>query len=116
MRIVIAVLIIILLFWAFPVLSGDSTNPMQRDIKLLREAFDGPLRAEFEMRGLSKDDSAQASTDALDWLVSCWRNRQDNSSDRTEETIMIRLGGNDIFTYATPCMYEFFELVGVPSK
>ena len=113
MRIVIAVLLFSIFSWTFPVLSSDSPDPMQRDVTFLREAFEGPLRAEMEMRGLSKDDAVETSTNAIDWLVSCWRNRPDNSNGRTEETMVVRLGGSTIVTYATPCMYEFFELVSV---
>lgn len=113
MRIVIAVLTISVLSWTIQALPSDSPDPVQRDVRLLRDAFEDPLRTEFEMRGMSKDDAAKASTEAIDWLVSCWRNQHDDSTGRTEETMVIRLGGSAIVTYAAPCMYEFLALVGV---
>ncbi len=116
MRNIIVVLTISLLFWIFPALSTDSPDPMQRDVTLLREAFEGPLRAEFEMRGLSRDDAAEASTDAIDWLVRCWRNQNHDLDSHTEETMVVRLGGSAIVTYAAPCMYEFLALVRVRAK
>ena len=114
MRNVIAVLIISLFSSTHPALSSDSPDPMQRDVTILRESFKGPLLAEFEMRGLSKDDAVAASTDALNWLISCWRNRQDSSNGHTKQVMVVRLGGSVIATYASPCMYEFLALVGEP--
>ena len=116
MRTVLAVVIVSLLFWTDPALSGDSPDPMEHDVQLLREAFEGPLQIELKMRGLSKNDAVAASSEALDWLESCWRNQRDNSIARTEEIMVVQLGGSAIVTYADPCVYEFIDLVLASGK
>ncbi len=84
---------------------------MQRDVRLLREAFEGPLKTELRTKGLSEDDAIAAASEALDWLESCWRNQRDNSEDQTEEIMVVELGGSAVVTYADPCIYEFIDLI-----
>ncbi len=116
MCVVIAVLIVCLFTWTLSSAANESLNPLQRDVKMIREALEGPLQVDLEMRGLSTDDAIEASAQAMERLTSCCRTQQAKPNEGAEQTIVVRLGQSAIVTYSSPCMDEFLTLVGEQAR
>ena len=111
MRIGFVLLMVSLILWMIPGLSSESSNPMERDVKLLREAFDEPLRAELRKKGFSAEDVEAVSSEALDWLESCWRYKRETSTEGAQDTMTVMLGDSAIVTYRDACIFDFVRLV-----
>ena len=91
----------------------DSTNEeLDRDESLLRQAFERPLQIELQIRGLTPRNAAVASQYVLNELFECWKSERNAPTGTEEKMIFVRLGGKTIVTYETPCMDEFFKLIG----
>ena len=92
---------------------ADSTNEeVDRDETLLRQSFQIPLQTERLSRGLTPRNAAIASQHALDTLIECWKSERNAPTSSEKETMVVRLGGKAIVTYATLCMYEFVDRIG----
>jgi len=91
--------------------SDEINDALSRDLTILRQTFEEPLRVELLHRGLTPRNAAVASEHMLDKLAECWSSDRNSSDESDAETVIVRLGGKVIVTYASPCIDELFERV-----
>jgi len=89
----------------------QSNAALSRDLTILRQAFEEPLRIEFLHRGLTPRNAATASQYVLDKLAECWSSDRNSPAESDADTTIVSLGGNVIVTYASPCIDDLVEQV-----
>ena len=80
---------------------------MGLNISALRSSFEKPLQLELLKSGLTPRNAEVAAQNMLDSLIKCWNSDRNTTSSSEQETMIVRLGGQTIVTYKTPCMSEF---------
>ena len=91
--------------------SDETNDALSRDLTILRQTFEGPLRVELLHRGLTPRNAAAASQYVLDNLAECWNSDRNLPAESDAEITIVRLGGKAIVTYASPCIDELVERV-----
>ncbi len=91
--------------------SDETNDALSRDLTILRQTFEEPLRVEFLHRGLTPRNAAVASQYVLDKLAECWISDRNLPAESGAEITIVRLGGKAIITYASPCIDELVERV-----
>jgi len=111
MRSFIIALSVVLLLDPLLAQSDESEDALNRDLTILRQTFEEPLRAELLHRGLTARNAAMASQHMLDKLAECWASDRNAQAESDPGTMVIRLGGKAIVTYSSPCIHELVDRV-----
>jgi len=94
--------------------SGDADNAVEAsepEESILRMSFQVPLQSELLRKGLSPRNAELATQNILDNLVRCWKSDRNNAANEEQPTIVLRLGGNIIVTYPSPCIDDLLATV-----
>ena len=91
--------------------SDELDDAMSRDLTILRQTLEEPLRVEFLHRGLTPRNAAVASKHVLDKLAECWSSDRNTLANYNSETMAVRIGDQVIVTYASPCIDELADRV-----
>ena len=106
MRSFIIVLTVALFLDPLSAQSDDSNDALSRDLTILRQTFEEPMRVELLHRGLTPRNAAVASQYVLDKLAECWISDRNLPAESGAELTTVRIGGTVIVTYASPCIVE----------
>ena len=86
----------------------DSENEARyQNASILRESFERPLQKELLESGLSPRNAEIATQNMLNALIECWNSDRNTVTRSEPEITTVRLGGETIVTYETPCMNTF---------
>ncbi len=105
---------LILVFWAlcFSTAGANETadsesEALDQNASILRNTFEKPLQLELLKNGLTPRNAETAAQTMLSSLIECWNSDRNEAPGEELETMIVRLGGQTIATYRTPCMSEF---------
>jgi len=109
---------LILVFWALcsSTAGADETpdsesEALYQNASILRNTFEKPLQLELLKNGLTPRNAETAAQTMLSSLIECWNSDRNEAPGEELETMIVRLGGQTIATYRTPCMSEFLANV-----
>ncbi len=111
MRSFIIVLTVALFLDPLSAQSDDTNDALSRDLTILRQTFEEPVRVELLHRGLTPRNAAVASQYVLDKLAECWISDRNLLAISDAKVTAVRLGGKAIITYASPCIDELVDRV-----
>ena len=111
MRSFIIALTVALFFDPLSAQPDETNGALSRDLTILRQTFEEPLRVEFQYRGLTPRNAAVASQFVFDKLAECWISDRNLLAISDAKITAVRLGGKAIITYASPCIDELVDRV-----
>ena len=105
---------LILVFWTLcfsTAQAGETTDSeieaRDQNATILRDTFQKPLQLELLKSGWTPRNAETAARNMVSSLIECWNSDRNESSSAERETLTMRLGGQTIVSYKTPCMSEF---------
>lgn len=105
---------LIFVFWAScfsTAIAGETVDTeseaLYQNATVLRDAFEKPLQLELLKSGLTPRNAETAARNMLNSLVECWNSDRNVAPGSEQEISIVRLGGQTIVTYKSPCMADF---------
>ena len=91
--------------------SDEPNDALSRDLTILRQTFEEPVRVELLHRGLTPRNAAVATQYVLDKLAECWISDRNLPAESGADITTVRIGDTVIVTYASPCIDELVDRV-----